>query len=158
MTEQNRITEADPRVYCCNTKYQFALDMKESSASPFQTLADVMQFCACYAVHKQGLEGKLPIETRKGDLDVKSFDRNIIDYIGAFDQQSLESFKRGHEGLKDRIRIFEEYANFGLALIQKEQSARSDTALTEFFLSIALEATDVDDTDDATTDMTKIFS
>ena len=157
MSELSGIRESDPRIHYCETKSAFLDEMTESDSSPFKQKSHLMQFCACYAIHAQGRSGRLKLEKRAGDLKSGAFDQNLINYIGAYDQQSLESFKHGVGGLKERILIFEEYANHGLSLVHHEQVARTDTSLTEFFLQFALEAALKDEDDNTSTDLGSMF-
>ncbi len=101
---------------------KFYKALGNSQDSIFDTLKDVMVFCAVLALRKN-LSAK-PFEKRGGDpirLDIfKSDDRNIIDIIALTVKNDLSILTE--EQSDEKYTLFEEYANAGMAYLVERYS------------------------------------
>ncbi|MBU5310598.1 DNA phosphorothioation-associated protein 4 [Tissierella carlieri] len=85
----------------------------------FDSMKDVMVFCALIALRKG--KPRKPIEKRGGEpIKVEIFrqdDKNIIDIIALHEYGDLEVITE--EKNDEKLTIFEEYANAGMAYIEE---------------------------------------
>lgn len=93
-------------------------ELGNKSYSIFDSMKDVMVFCALVAIRKNKL--RKPIEKRGGDpIKIEIFrqdDKNIIDIIALYESKDINILT---EEMNDqKLIIFEEYANAGIAYIK----------------------------------------
>ena len=92
-------------------------ELGNKSYSIFDSMKDVMVFCALVALRKN--QGRKAFEKRGGDpikIDIfRQDDKNIIDIIAITETNSLEILTIERNDVK--LTIFEEYANSGISYI-----------------------------------------
>ncbi|NEQ38604.1 MAG: DNA phosphorothioation-associated protein 4 [Okeania sp. SIO3I5] len=103
-----------------------ALTESEGKTGPFKTYADVIVFAASLAIKKKKRIPVTEISPREpGPINIEVFwsrgYESIIKLIAIADTRDTKILSQNNEEIEEnRIKIFEEYANGGLEILQDE--------------------------------------
>lgn len=115
---------ADKRIKIAKDKAKLVKDLKASdeTTGPFQTYVDVMVFAAAFGVKRKK---RVPLVEIARDLDPirrDYFDNNrcelVINLLAISETQDQNILADDEKSDEQRIKIFEEYANGGLEILQ----------------------------------------
>jgi len=117
---------AEKRIKIAKDKAKLVKDLKasEDTTGPFQTYVDVMVFAAALGARRKK---RVPLGEFARDLDPirrDYFDNNrcelVINLLAISETQDQKTLADNEEADRQRIEIFEEYANGGLEILQDE--------------------------------------
>ncbi len=117
---------ADKRIKIAKDKAKLVKDLKASddTTGPFQTYVDVMVFAAALGAKRKK---RVPLVEIARDLDPirrDYFDNNrselLINLLAISETQDQKILADDDKSDEQRIKIFEEYANGGLEILQEE--------------------------------------
>lgn len=117
---------AEKRIKIAKNKAKLVKDLKvsEDTTGPFQTYVDVMVFAAALGAKRKK---RVPLVEFARDLDPirrDYFDNNrcelLINLLAISETQDQKILADNEESDEQRIKIFEEYANGGLEILQDE--------------------------------------
>lgn len=124
---------ADTRIRIAKDKAELVKALKDGSDlnGPFQTYADVVAFAAMLGA-KRGM--KVPLEeVSKSDPEpipqehfISRKYENIISLLAVANTQNPKILAEDESCEEERVRIFEEYSNAGLEIIQNNLSGSID--------------------------------
>ena len=116
---------ADKRIKIAKDKAKLVKDLKVSddSTGPFQTYVDVMVFAAALGAKRKK---RVPLAEFTKDLEPirrEYFDNScdlVINLLAISDTQDQKILADDEKSDEQRLKIFEEYANGGLEILQDE--------------------------------------
>lgn len=117
---------ADKRIKIAQDKSKLLKDLKASDNSngPFQTYVEVMVFAAALGAKRKKRVPLIEIAKDVEPIRRDYFDRNlyelIINLLAIAETQLPQILADDDETNEQRIKIFEEYANGGLEILQDE--------------------------------------
>ena len=119
-------------------------DQKKGGRGPFERRMNVLAFAAAYCLHKKGKPSKL--KKRDGDLAALP---SVAEGIGIFpfikmlafvETKDREILSNNNEQNIRRIRIFEQYANTGIRMLEKE--LKGEVKISKKLIQIILNTSD----------------
>jgi dnd system-associated protein 4 len=113
---------SDRLIRIAKDKADLVVKLKEEPTTPFETYADVMVFAASLGYSRNKLipfEGaaKKPESIRANTFSSRGYD-TAINLLGISHTKNQSILGSDDESNNEKIRIFEEYANGGLEIIQ----------------------------------------
>jgi dnd system-associated protein 4 len=100
---------------------------EEYPNGPFRLRADVISFAAMYGFRrKRKVEFSNSLEPIRQDVFEKSGQDQLINLLALAETKDPHSLAQTEEAVKQRITIFEEYANGGLELLRQELHGHDD--------------------------------
>lgn len=116
----------DKRIKIAKDKAKFVKDLRASydTTGPFQTYVDVMVFAATLGAKRKK---RVPLLESARDLDPirrEYFENNrcelLINLLAIYETQNHKILVDDEKAEEQRLKIFEEYANGGLEILQQE--------------------------------------
>lgn len=108
----------------CHENLLNELVRSDKSTGPFETKAKCLTYAASFGASFGAEKGRKPLEGTKMDLRYDAFSsRDFEDFIGSlavFATKDIKLLENNEETDTERVRIFEEFANYGLERLSAE--------------------------------------
>lgn len=128
-TTKRRGTVGMKRIHRAIDKESIIQILTSDSVGVFKEIWRLLLFAAVLGFSNQRREPLSSVETGKG-IDQLSFGNNpvwpgLLYLLGLVDSDDTQVLKSSEESEDERVQIFEEYANGGLAILKEEFEARN---------------------------------